>query len=196
MPGTGALILAAGGSSRLGRPKQSLPFRGRTLLRHAAESALSACCEPVVVVLGSSAGALQRDLADLPVSVAINPLWENGMGTSIRSGMKMMIDRASPPECVLIMLCDQPLVSADTLRRILRVYTLGNKPITVSTYLSTFGPPVVVSSVFFAELLQLPDASGAKSLWSARPDSVQLFPCLEAATDIDTQEHYDHLLTL
>jgi molybdenum cofactor cytidylyltransferase len=196
MPRTGALILAAGGSSRLGRPKQSLPFRGRTLLRHAAESALSARCAPVVVVLGANVSALQGDLADLPVSVAINPLWENGMGTSIRSGMEIMIDRTTPPECVLIMLCDQPLVSTDTLRRLLRTYTLGNKPITVSTYLKTFGPPVVVSSLFFAELLQLPDASGAKSLWSARPDSVQCFPCPEAATDIDTQEHYHHLLTL
>ena len=149
MPRTGALILAAGGSSRLGRPKQSLLFRGRTLLRHAAESALSAGCAPVVVVLGANANALQCDLDDLPVAVAINPLWENGMGTSIRSGMEMMIDRTTPPECVLIMLCDQPLVSADTLRRLLRVHTLGNKPITVCASGISLGSatsPVSISS--------------------------------------------------
>jgi CTP:molybdopterin cytidylyltransferase MocA len=89
-----AVVLAAGGSTRMGRPKQLLPWRGRSLLWRAADVALEAGCSPVVVVLGAAADRLRPELDGIPVTVVENPDWEQGPGTrsgpgSTRSGRPM-----------------------------------------------------------------------------------------------------------
>src|SRR5580765_8406302 len=86
------LLLAAGGSSRLGQPKQLLPFGNGTLLRHAAETALEAALGPVIVVLGAVEEKCRETLAGLAVTVLANPAWEEGMGTSIAIGMQAVSD--------------------------------------------------------------------------------------------------------
>src|SRR5580692_2476743 len=105
------ILLAAGPSTRLGQPKQLLPFRGRSLLRHAAETALASSCRPVVVVLGASAERMKSELTDLPVMIAVNSGWESGMGSSIRAGLEALTNGKNADAgvgAVVIMVCDQP----------------------------------------------------------------------------------------
>ena len=92
----GLILLAAGGSTRLGSPKQLLEYGGRTLLRHAAETALATSCRPVLAVLGSGSVRLLEEIAGLEVHPVINPDWRTGMGSSIRRGVEML-DTLAPP---------------------------------------------------------------------------------------------------
>src|SRR5258708_39740897 len=112
------MILAAGGSARMGEPKQLLPYRGSTLIRHAAETAVASGCRPVIVVLGAHADRLAAEVSELAVSVAINEQWASGIGSSIRCGIEHLTAIAPAAQAVVITLCDQPLVSAGIIRHL------------------------------------------------------------------------------
>ena len=88
------LVLAAGASTRMGRPKQMLPFAGEPLLRRVVEQALAASAARVFVVLGAYAAAVTPALAGLPVETIWNPDWEEGQGASVRVGVRYLLDRA------------------------------------------------------------------------------------------------------
>ena len=90
----------------MGRPKQLLPYRGRTLLRHAAETAVASGCGPIVLVTGALNEALAAEVAGLPIQAVHNSDWETGMASSIRAGLAAV--EAAQPRAVLIMLSDQP----------------------------------------------------------------------------------------
>jgi len=187
----GLIILAAGGSTRLAQPKQLLPLRGRTLLRHAAETALASACRPVVVVLGAGADRLQGEVAGLDVTVVNNTQWRTGMGSSIRAGMEALA--AVRCEGVVVMLCDQPLVSARLLDQLGEIGRLDKSGLAAVEYSGTIGVPAFFSSAFFPQLIALPADAGAKTiLLQHRPEAARV-PFQEAALDIDTNEDYRRL---
>jgi CTP:molybdopterin cytidylyltransferase MocA len=107
----GAVILAAGSSSRMGVPKQTLQFQGKSLLRRAVIAALDASCCPVVVVTGAHAELSRRELDQLDVREAFNPNWETGMGSSVRAGIERLISIDPGVAAVVLLLCDQPYVT-------------------------------------------------------------------------------------
>src|ERR1041384_940582 len=123
----GIIVLAAGASSRMGSPKQLLPFRGQTLIRRAAEAALASSCDRVAVVIGSHASQMRRELEDLPVSVVENQNWQTGMSSSIRAGLDDL--HVDDLDGALIMLCDQPFVTADILNNLVATHHKTGKPI-------------------------------------------------------------------
>jgi molybdenum cofactor cytidylyltransferase len=193
VPGVAAIILAAGGSARMGRPKQLLTAGGRTLIRVAAEAAVGAGCRPVVVVLGRGAAAMVAELADLPVTSTVNDEWERGIGTSIRHGVARVIEAAPTADAVAILLADQPLVDAAAVRRLLREFDRSGRPACVSGFAGTVGPPVVVGRPLFPRLLALPDDRGAKAIWADDRGGGAVCPCDAAAHDIDTPDDYVRL---
>ncbi|HKG12318.1 MAG TPA: NTP transferase domain-containing protein, partial [Pyrinomonadaceae bacterium] len=89
--GVGAVILAAGSSSRMGSPKQTLQYGGESLLRRAALAALGAGCRPVIVVTGANAELSRRELDGLDVREVLNTLWETGMASSVRAGVEGLV---------------------------------------------------------------------------------------------------------
>src|SRR5438270_454039 len=111
----GAVILAAGSSSRLGQPKQLLRFGGETLVRRAAQTALDAGCLNTVVVLGAHADLVKDELRDLAVFAVENRRWSDGIGSSICCGVRALLDRWPESESVVLMVCDQPLISAEKI---------------------------------------------------------------------------------
>jgi molybdenum cofactor cytidylyltransferase len=116
--GIGAVVLAAGPSTRMGRPKQLLQFSGQTLVRRAASVAVEAGCRPVVVVTGAHAVATREALSGLDVQEAKNQEWPSGISSSIRVGVEA-VGRTSPSTAaILLMLCDQPFVTQELLARI------------------------------------------------------------------------------
>src|SRR5688572_28967076 len=110
---TGVIVLAAGGSSRMGSPKQLLRYRGQSLILRAAHTGVQSTCDRVVVVIGREAQQMRDELKDLAVSVTENRNWQDGMGASIRAGMEEIVK--DDLDAVVLMLCDQPFVTADTL---------------------------------------------------------------------------------
>ena len=188
------ILLAAGGSTRLGSPKQLLEYGGRTLLRRAAESALATVCRSVVVVLGSRAEALRAELTGLDVRTVANSDWERGMGGSVRLGMKALEDEVNL-DAVLLTLCDQPFVGKASLDRLMQIWDEGRTcSIAAAAYGETLGVPAVFGREHFVELAALPDAAGAKPILQRHAATVLAVPMPQAATDIDTREQYEQIL--
>ena len=113
-----AVILAAGASSRLGRPKQLLTLNGRSLLRRTVEAATNAGCAPILVVLGAHAGQLTGETGALssPVRVVINENWAEGMGTSLAAGVAALEAAAPTVRAVVVLLCDCLLYTSPSPR--------------------------------------------------------------------------------
>jgi len=190
----GVVILAAGASTRLGRPKQLLQFRGRSLLRRAAETALDSGASAVVVVLGAQAERLQEELTGLPVTIAINPEWEEGMASSLRAGIGALTTSAA--EAAVVMLCDQPLVTAETLRGLFTAQATGGQRAVVSVYADGApGPPCLFVRALFPELLALRGALGAKQLIARLPEAaVARTPFVGGSCDIDTEADWEQFM--
>ncbi len=185
----GAVILAAGSSSRLGQPKQLLQHEGRTLVRRTAAAALAAGCDPVAVVVGAEREKVAAALLDLAVLLVPNEDWERGIGTSIRAG----VARLRESDAVLLLVCDQPFVGADVLRRLLAAQEETQKPMAASAYAGTIGVPALFTRVCFARLLSLGNKEGAKPLLTSRPAEVAQVDFPQGAIDIDTPGDFQAL---
>jgi len=193
------VVLAAGGSSRLGRPKQLLPFRGRTLLRHAVEVAVEAARAPtagesvddpaIVVVLGADAERMRAELHGLPVEVAVNADWAGGLSSSVRAGLGAAGDAGG----VLFVAADQPFVTADLLRRVVAAFRAG-APIVACAYAGTLGVPALFDRTLFGELASLEGDAGARRVIEGHRDVVRVVAFERGAADVDSPGDVDSLL--
>ena len=107
----GIIILAAGSSTRLGKPKQLLEYRGKTLLGHAVNEAINAQADAVIVILGKNADLLGKEVNQEKVHVVINKDWEEGMASSVRLGLDTLLKSKAYIDAVIFMVCDQPHIS-------------------------------------------------------------------------------------
>jgi molybdenum cofactor cytidylyltransferase len=187
-----AVILAAGAATRMGFPKQILPFRGRSLLRHAIDAATAAGLAPIFVVLGAHLERIEPELAGLPARAVLCSNWADGQGASVRAGVRALCDGTNEPDAVVLLLCDQPLLGPDVLRELLAVHTAG-ADVAASTYAETVGVPALFGRNWFPRLLDLPDSAGAKRLLAAAGDDLRRIPFPGGAFDIDTPMDYDRL---
>ena len=189
------ILLAAGSSSRLGRPKQLLPYQGQTLLRRAAETAVAAAAAaPVVVVTGAEHERLLPELQGLPVAPWRCPDWAVGMGASIRCGLTMLDSLCATWTEVVIMLCDQPHVTPALLRQLAETHEVTGQPIVASAYAGTQGVPVLFGTAALPLLRQLHVAAGAGQLLKQYPALVAAVPFPAGAVDVDTEAQYAALL--
>ena len=192
------VLLAAGRSTRLGSAKQLLVFEGKSLLRRAAEAAQAvAAGGPAAVVLGARVDALRAELDGLEVRTVENPEWARGMGESVRRGMEA-VDAWSEgvePDGVLLTLCDQPLVGAEALGRLVAAFAAAGREdgIAAAAYGGTVGVPAVFGRAYFEALRTLPADAGAKGLLRRYAGKVTSVPIPEGAVDVDTREQYERL---
>ena len=187
------LLLAAGASARLGQPKQLLEIGEHTLLEKMAGEALASGCWPVVVVLGAISEKIKPAIAHLPVQIALNENWENGMGSSISSGIRFLQNKYPEVETTIVMLCDQPYVKTEILLHLVETWRETGKGIVASSYSGSFGPPVLFDRRFFPELAVLKGEPGAKSVMLAHQDELALAPFPAGEIDLDTQADYEKL---
>lgn len=195
-PKIGGIILAAGGSSRLGQPKQLLHFKGKTLLRRAAEAMAASICEPVIAVLGAESEKTAAEVAGLPVHTCFNENWKTGMGSSIKSGMDEMLRVAPAISAVVIMLCDQPFITTENLNQLAAKFSETQKPIVAAQYNGVSGVPALFSREMFGALSQIKGDKGARDLIRKQVTAIETVEMKEAATDIDTLEDADRLSQL
>ena len=168
---TAALILAAGSSRRLGRPKQLEPWGDTNLLGHVVSQTKTFPVEEVWVVLGYEIDRIieQTDLTD--VGIVENPEWSEGIASSLRVGLDALT-RISRCEQALIVLGDQPLVSVDVVEELLSSHKRAGCPVTLPKYRYTAGNPVLVDRSLWPRVMSLDGDEGAGRLWQAHPEWV------------------------
>lgn len=186
-----ALVLAAGGSSRYGRCKQLVEVNGASLVWRAV-SKLAPLLPPerIGVVVGAQWEAVERELAEWRVNIVRNPHWRQGLASSLKAGINSL-----PPECAaaLITLCDQPLVSSQSLRQLLNLWAEQPGRISAAQFAGAVGAPAIFPRDFYPELLELEGDAGAKSVMARHPESLVALPIPEAEFDLDTPADLEKL---
>ena len=183
------VVLAAGASRRLGRPKQLLPWEGSTLLEHAVRTATGAALGPVLVVLGHEAERCRDALGGLLVTLVVHERWEEGIGSSIGAGVRAAAARAVCRSLIL-MTCDQPGVSAGHLAALAAAWRSSGADAVGSAYAGILGTPALFGRALFTALESLTADRGAKDLLDPGRRHVAVVPCPECAGDIDLESDY------
>lgn len=190
----GAVVLAAGSSSRMGIPKQTLQFQGKSLLRRAAIAALEATCCPVVVVTGAHAELSRRELDRLNVREAFNPDWESGMASSVRVGIESLLSMDAGASAAVLLLCDQPHVTSNVISSLLAAHRSTGRPVIASAYGGSFGVPALFSRTLLTELTQLAGSSGAKEIIKRHASETHFLPFPGGEVDVDTPDDFSCLI--
>jgi molybdenum cofactor cytidylyltransferase len=188
-----AIVLAAGASARMGRPKQLLEWQGRPLVRVAAETALAGGLDPVLVVVGAARAAATAALAGLPALVVDNPDYASGQSSSLRVSVTALGEQA---EAAVVLLGDQPFVTAEIVARIVEEWRASAAPIVAPVYAGQRGNPVLFARSIFPELLAIQGDQGARAVLAAHSSHVRLVPFDNPLplADLDTPEDYQRLL--
>lgn len=182
-----ALVLAAGSSSRLGRPKQLEEWGDTNLLSHVVSATAEFPVDEMWVVLGSTIDKVlvSVDLGD--AGVIENPEWEEGIASSIRVGLDALL-QSSRCDVALIVLGDQPNVSPQVVEELLVSHHKSDLPVSVPKYRYTRGNPVAVDRSLWPRLMSLAGDDGAQRLWQAHPEWVNEVWFSELSPrDVDTE---------
>lgn len=191
--GLAALILAAGSSSRMGRPKQLLPWKGKTLLDYAVEKA-KRVTPSISVVLGANAEEILKKTTLRDIDTTVHEGWSKGIGSSIAHGVAHL-SRKSKPKAVLIMLVDQPLIPLEHLKNLATSFFKSPSTIIATDYKGRHGVPAIFDSSHFDELCQLNNDFGARELMAKHLHTSNSIKSMGQTIDIDTQENYETLYT-
>jgi molybdenum cofactor cytidylyltransferase len=180
-----AIILAAGASRRFGSPKQLVRLDGQSLLQRAIAHASESLGSAVTVILGAHAAEVAETLPTGSAGVIINRDWEEGIASSIRTGVQRL-----PGACdgVMLILADQPLVGGETLRRLMAAWRRQPRQIIASRYGNVSGVPAIFPRWCFGDLTALRGESGARIVIRRYADHVVHLANPEAAIDIDYPE--------
>jgi len=184
-----AVVLAAGGSTRMGRTKQLLPIEGQPMVRRVVQAVCAAGLAQVVVVLGAQAQAIAETLTDLPVEIVVNDAWAAGLSTSVRAGLAALRDEV---QAALMVLADQPALSPDLLHKLVERYRASGAPIVAPVFAGRRGNPVLFDRSLFAELAAVEGDRGGRVLLQTHAAQVDWVTVTDEAIllDIDTPADY------
>lgn len=191
-PRVAGVVLAAGSSSRMGQPKQLLPFRGQTLLECVVDNALASPLDRLVVVVGHQAAELTDLLRSRDVTVVFNSAFMTGQSSSIQAGLDEVRDEV---DAVLFLLGDQPLVSPEIIGSILTAYALNPVPIVMPVFDGRRGNPVLFDRQTFSRIDALAGDTGARSIFRDYVGEILEVPLEDPAVhfDVDTEQDYQRL---
>lgn len=189
-PSTAVMILAAGASVRLGRPKQALVYKGQTLVQKIVSTAMALQSGPVLLVLKEEGKIdIQEDVIMLQ-----NPNAGLGMATSIHCGIRYLEENAPNIETVIVTVCDQPFITTVLLQEMIMKYQETHLPIIACQYDGIIGTPVLFHKTMFKPLLALNGDKGAKQLINQHAQQVGLINFPLGNIDVDTEEDYERLI--
>jgi molybdenum cofactor cytidylyltransferase len=190
-----AILLAAGSSSRMGQAKQLLPLGSSTVLAQTLEHARAAAVDEVVLVLGSSAEPIRHQLPQTllaGVKVVVNRSYEQGMASSLRSGLSALDPQSA---AALIILGDQPFTLPETLDRIIQAYRDSGAQIVIPTHQGTRGNPVLLDRSVFSEAMALEGDVGCRAIFRNYLEGIVNVEVEDVGVllDIDDREDYERL---
>jgi len=191
---TAIVILAGGSSSRLGVPKQLLPFGDSLLIQAIAKVAISSKPAVVVVVTGANSQAISAALNDIRVDLVYNKNWQEGMASSIVAAVAKLAELKCETENVILAVCDQPFVSKDLFVKMVEKHNITGKGIVASSYAGTVGTPALFHRKYFADLQNLKGTEGAKGLLKKLKHDLSFVDFPAGCVDIDTPEDYKNAL--
>jgi len=182
-----AIILAAGGSRRLGQPKQLVRIAGETLLARAIRVVRASAFDPIFVVLGAHHENIRAAVDLSHVRVVMNPDWEQGIATSIHAGIRELLELDPHAAAALLLVCDQPRLTTEHLRTLIKAYEHAGEPgIVASRYGGAAGIPAIFPKSQFSKLLALQGDEGARHLLRNPENSVVEVEFSDGEIDIDT----------
>jgi molybdenum cofactor cytidylyltransferase len=186
------VVLAAGQSRRLGRPKQLLQLGGRPILDIVLQNASESLLASVHLVLGSEAERISAAVGDHGQQVVINPEYAQGQSTSLRSGIAALDKEIAG---ALVLLGDQPQVTPAVINRLIAAFAESRAEIVQPVYGGTPGNPVLFRRSVFPELRAITGDRGARDVIQQKRDAVHRipFPDLSVPLDVDTVEDYARL---
>ncbi len=192
---TGVIILAAGSSSRLGRPKQLIEFQGKNFIQKAIKEAKKSKADSFVVVLGWNPDLIKTGFDSDKIPYVINENWEEGMASSMQAGLRFLIEKEHSDQ-VILMLVDQPFVDSKLLDRLILEKEKSGKGIVACSYLKTLGVPAIFDQSYFEEMLKLKGSEGAKKVIMKNSADVYAIDFPLGAVDLDTPEDIEKLKDL
>lgn len=178
------IILAAGNSSRLGRPKQLIKWNQSTLLNNTILQAQLVQNADVFVTLGGNQNVIKDSIPER-IPIFIHADWSNGMGSTIAYSIKQIAHNKY--EGIILSVCDQPYISKEIFIKLIEAFNKGKKSIITSQYQSSKGPPTLFSKVYIDELLKLKGDDGAKKIVNQNIASVESISFGQGELDIDTE---------
>jgi len=178
-------ILAAGGSTRFGSPKQLAKFGTKILLDLAHDALLGSQVDSACIVLGCEANHFSRLIEKKGTSITVieNSQWQDGMASSIRAATEFA--RTQEATHLLLLVCDQPFVTHDTVDHLLAMVESNDSSIVASRYGDTVGIPALFPASYFEQLTSLQGDKGAKSIIQ-KSENVVYFDFPEGNIDIDS----------
>jgi molybdenum cofactor cytidylyltransferase len=191
---TAGIILAAGESTRFGRPKQLLQLKGRCLVEWVLDAALASELSRIILVLGYAhqkiLQALGKKLRHAKLQIEINPHYQKGQGHSLRVGLSSVIN-AFP--AVMFLLADQPLVDAATINCLLNNFWSADKDIGVPTFGGKRGNPSIFRQKFYKHIMKIKGDIGARQIIKAHPEQVLEIEIKNPLifSDVDTPEDFE-----
>ena len=188
---TAILILAAGSSSRMGAPKQLLPYKNTTLLGYSIEQAKHINIKHVFCVLGANAEIIEKSIENYQIETIYNPNFKNGLSSSIFVGVKKLQHNF---DTILIMLADQPNVDFNYLNKLIKTSEENPSKIIASNYQNKIGVPAIFPKKYFNQLLELKGDKGARNILNNNKSDIIKMPPFNL-TDIDTKEDYQNLIS-
>jgi molybdenum cofactor cytidylyltransferase len=187
-----AVVLAAGESSRMGRAKAFLRFRGTTFIEAIVGALKQSKVGEIVVVLGHNAEEAKQRVIHLPVTIVINRDYQSGQLSSLQAAIRYLTGSGRAVDGILVHLVDHPYLNSALVDRMIESFYSAQKLIVLPRYRTRRGHPVIFSASLFDELLQAPLDRGAKAVVNAHVNDTLELPTDEAgiAIDIDTPEEY------
>lgn len=192
----GVVILAAGGSTRLGRPKQLVQFKGKALLQHAIDKVVQLGVGPSVVVLGGSKEQISSRIDPKGLQVVLNSDWQLGIASSMQVGFEQILSNERKIDHIMFVLSDQPFLEVSQLKRLVKTHLSGNRMATYSGYDGVLGVPAIFSQAAFPFLKTLKGDQGAKKLTTMKGFEFETEPFDKGLFDIDNEEDVAKLKTM
>jgi molybdenum cofactor cytidylyltransferase len=189
------IILAAGESTRFGKAKQLLDWKGEPFVHAVARTALEAGLSPVIVVTGANSEQVAAALNDLDVILVRNDEWKSGQSSSIKAGVKEIIASGSEAGAGIFLLTDQPQITSSIIQALVEKHAEGLYPIVAPMVLDQRANPVLFDRIAFNDLLGIEGDVGGRAIFHKYP--VEYLPWHDdrMLLDVDTPEHYQRLIS-
>lgn len=190
----GIIILAAGESKRMGKPKQLLSFNGITLLTSVAKTACESDMQPVIVVLGANAEKIEASMNMAGINLVKNDDWQEGMASSIRKGVTTITEFFPNVDGIVMLVCDQPYLTHEVIKALIEAQRNSGLPVAAASYGGKLGTPALFHKSLFSDLMSLEGDTGARKMLERKREHVVEVDFDMGVVDIDTQEDYERWL--